>query len=228
MRTVDMLRELPNLAAEVYLTIGHPNPTGPRSEIRGSSYGAKVPIDCVAYDALRPDDHGQLAILTLCVRLVAEELRDAGQTWPALVNPPTWVAECDWLIGTEPWWSRQPWAEDIDRDVTAVWKTLGRAARVTPPLRLTCTQCSFPVYPEADGSYYRCEAGHTIMLKPELERLGKIQEYTSAELAELMGITDRTLRRWKAAGIIAPVGKLGKQDTYSVLDVQRAREKVRA
>ncbi|MBC7955295.1 MAG: hypothetical protein H7Y33_05420 [Cytophagales bacterium] len=228
MRTVDMLRELPNLAAEVYLTIGAPNPTGPRSEIRGSNYGTKVPIDCVAFDALRPDDHGQLAILTLCVRMVAEELRDAGQPWPTLVNPAAWVSECDWLIGTEPWWSRQAWAEDIDRDVTTVWKTLSRAARVVPPLRLVCPQCNALVHPKAEvaggpAAYYLCEAGHSIMHHAEIARMGKIQEMTSAELADHMGITRRTLRKWKADGAITPIGKRGRDDLYAIADVHRVK-----
>lgn len=227
MRPTDMLKVLPDLAAEVFLTWGHPNPAG--EQVGGRSNNVhQVPLDLTAWDALRPDTHGQLARLSACVRMVAEELRDEGLTWPDLSNPPTWVAESDWLLTTADWWQRQTWHEDITHEITGVWRELTRAARTPPPLRLVCTRCSFEVRGKAEvagGSpaYYQCDAGHIIEIGPELKRLGQIQEFTTTELAEHMGITRRTLRRWKAAGAIQPIGRRGQDDLYAIADVHRAK-----
>ena len=222
-----MLGELPTLAAEVFLTWGHPNPSGQRNDSTRGSSTPRVPMDLTAWDALRPDEHGLLFELTQCVRLVTEEMRDEGEQWPDLANPPTWTGECAWLLGTEPWWGERLWRDDLDHAITRVWADLARAARTPPPLHLACPRagCGWPVHPKAEGAYYQCEAGHIIDHHAEIRRMGQIQEMTSGELAEHMGVTKRTLRRWRESGALAPCGTRGREPVWSVLDVRRAAER---
>ena len=59
----------------------------------------------------------------------------------------------------------------------------------------------------------------------EIRRMGQLQEMTSGELAEHMGVTKRTLRRWRESGALAPCGTRGREPVWSVLDVRRAAER---
>jgi len=231
MRPTDMLKALPDLAAEVFLTWGHPNPAGEQVGGRSSNVH-QVPLDLTAWDALRPDEHGQLARLSMCVRMVAEELRDEGLTWPELTNPACWVSECDWLIGTADWWQRQGWAEDVTHEITGVYRELTRAARTPPPLRLVCPQCRETVHPMAEvaggpAAYYRCEAGHSIMHHAEIARMGRLQEMTTTEIAEHLGCSTRWMRKMKAANALTPVGRRGQEDVWLVSDVRTVQERTR-
>lgn len=226
--TIAALSRIPTLAVEVFLTWGHPNPSGQLNDTPARTTSPKVPADLTAWDGLRPDEHGLLAQMTLAVRAVWEECRETHPL-PSLANPPTWLGECDWLLAASPAWQSDPWLTEYVTDtVRDVRRALERATRTPPPLRLICPRagCGWPVHAEAGGSYYRCEADHIIDHAAELKRLGQIQEMTASELAQHFGVTDRTLRRWRAANLVRPVGKLGREPLYSVLDVRRARERV--
>jgi hypothetical protein len=243
-----MLQRLPDIAAEVWLTRNHPNPGGEQVNGRSGRNIHIVPLDLTAWDALRPDDHGQLAQLSACVHLVAKELRDAGQPWPKLTNPPTWVSECGWLIETAGWWQRQAWHGEIDHQrageddheragmLPAVWKEMTRAARIPAPLNMICPRCRMTVHGKADQqggpiTHYVCEGGHTIDHHAEIRRMGELQEMTSTEIETHLSLTRRTLRNWKAAGVIVPVGKRNLEDVWIVSEVRKVQDltrKVRA
>lgn len=224
--TLDQLARIPTLAAEVFLTWGHPNPSGQANNARGGSPAPKAPADLAAWDALRPDEGGLLFELTQAIRAVWEDQREAV-TLPDLDNPPTWTGECRWLTETASVWQADQWLlEYVTDQVQLVHRELDRTARTPPPLHPTCPRCRFPVHLDKSGAFYRCEAGHVVDHHAEIERMGRIQEMTATELAQHFGVTDRTLRRWRAASLVVPVGKIGREPVYSVEDVRRARERI--
>ena len=224
--TRDQLRRIPELAVEVLLTAGHPNPSGQANDVRGGSPAPKAPADLGAWDVLRPDESGLLFELTQAIRAVWEERRDIDDL-PDLANPPTWAGECGWLIATASVWEADEWLlEYVTDQVHAVHRELDRAARTPPPLHPRCPRCHLPVHLDKSGAFYRCEGDHVVDHHAEIERMGRIQEMTAAELSQHFGVTDRTLRRWRAANLVLPVGKIGREPTYSVEDVRRARERI--
>lgn len=71
--TVQQLHELPDLAAEVYLTWGHPNPSE-QPVVQVKRIHPRAPADLDTLDALRPDKLGLLHRLAQCVRAVVEDM----------------------------------------------------------------------------------------------------------------------------------------------------------
>ena len=72
--TVQQLHELPDLAAEVFLTWGHPNPSE-QPVVQVKRIHPRAPADLDTLDALRPDELGLLHRLAHCVRAAAEAFR---------------------------------------------------------------------------------------------------------------------------------------------------------
>ena len=221
---IQQLHEIPDLAVEVFLTWGHKNPTEAPIIASRTPFPA-APADLEALDCLRPGELGLLFRLTQCVRAVAETLRDAGQTWPPITNPPTWVGECAWLLGAANIWRHDLWLLDyVTDEINTVWRNLAKAARLPQPQRLTCPQdgCGWPVHPEG-GNAWRCEAGHQFTVASEAARL---RTATIPELARELDISQDLLRQWKHRGIITPCGKCDGRDVFRVELVRRARQRV--
>lgn len=215
-----ILDSLPTLAAEVFLTWGHPNPSGESNDTRRPPAGSKPPTDLEAWDTLRVDEKGMLARLSMCVRMICEELRDADQPWPDLCNPPTWAGECRWLLDTAQWWQAQPWHDDIDHDLRQVHTALARASRTPQPARLICPRsgCIWPVHPQSGGSYYECEAGHVIDHHAEIRRMAQVQEVTLRVIADRTGVPSKTLHRWHKQRLLIHVRKDGREHLFDAAD----------
>ena len=150
--TVQQLHELPDLAAEVYLTWGHPNPSDrPVTTVR--RIHPRVPADLDTLDALRPDELGLLHRLAQCVRAVVENMPEHPGD---LTDTPTWAGECDWLITHANTWRADAFLTDlVGSEVHAIHRELCRVARVHPPLKLQCPRCQAPVHLAPGGQYSR-------------------------------------------------------------------------
>ena len=92
--TVQQLHELPDLAAEVFLTWGHPNPSE-QPVVQVKRIHPRAPADLDTLDALRADELGLLHRLAQCVRAVVEDMHEHPGD---LTDTPTWAGECGWLI----------------------------------------------------------------------------------------------------------------------------------
>ena len=103
--TVQQLHELPDLAAEVFLTWGHPNPSE-QPVVQVKRIHPRAPADLDTLDALRPDELGLLHRLAQCVRAVVEDMPEHPGD---LTDTPTWVGECDWLITHANTWHSSRW-----------------------------------------------------------------------------------------------------------------------
>lgn len=223
--TIQQLHELPDLAAEVFLTWGHPNPTD-RPAYRTKRVHYPAPADLDALDCLRPDRLGLLFRLAECVRAVVEDM----PTHPGdLSESPTWVGECAWLIAHHADWRDEPFLTDwVGSEVGEIHRDLSRAARVQPPIRLECPRCHDPLRLQQGGRWLRCDAGHIIETGPEIERVGRLTSMTYAELARELGIAEGTLRRWRSDGLLLPdEQRRGGQLVFNVESVRRVAAAVR-
>ena len=236
--TRERLTRIPDLAAEVFVTWGHPNPSG-HAERGRNSPGSKAPTDLAVLDALRPGERGMLAGLTECVRIVWQAM-DAGER-PDLTNPPNWASECGWLLRSWDWaqasldLSEIDWISDTIRRTHATLSELAREAR---PLVLHCTRM---VGTEACGGgligrdernadtgdwtasrwAYCAECGQTYTYTADLRRLGSVRDWTLVECAAEVGVSVLTLKRWKKAGRITATGKNWRG--VSVFDLEAVR-----
>lgn len=224
--TIQQLHELPDLAAEVFLTWGHPNPTD-RPAYRTRRVHPPAPADLDALDCLRADEHGLLFRLAQCVRAVVEDM-------PAhpgdLADKPTWVSESEWLIAHAQDWRHDEFlAELVGSEVAEIHRDLSRAARVVPPLRLECPRCHDRLRLQDGGRWLRCDSGHIVESGPEIERAGRLASMTYAELSRELGIAEGTLRRWRHEGLLVPDDSLrAGQLTFNVESVRRVASAVRA
>ena len=224
---IQQLHELPDLAAEVFLTWGHPNPTGRPIIHTTRRVHPPAPADLDALDCLRNDRLGLLFRLSECVRAVVEDM----PTHPGdLTEQPTWVSESEWLIAHHADWRDDGFLSDwVGLEVADIHRRLSRAARVQPPIRLECPRCRDPLRLQQGGRWLRCDAGHIIETGPEIERVGRLASMTYAELARELGIAEGTLRRWKHGGLLLPdEQRRGGQLVFNVEAVRRVAASVRA
>lgn len=87
--TVDLLRAMPDLAAEVLMTAaqGAPNPAGQRASIKRGKPTSKPPTDLTTLDALRPEQKPRQALQHRQQAVAAVEA-----CWRVLANPETRAA----------------------------------------------------------------------------------------------------------------------------------------
>ena len=216
--TVQQLHELPDLAAEVYLTWGHPNPSE-QPVVQVKRIHPRAPADLDTLDALRPDERGLLHRLAQCVRAVVENMHEHPGD---LTDTPTWAGECDWLITHANTWRADAFLTDlVGSEVHAIHRELCRIARVHPPLRLQCPRCQAPVHLAPGGQYYRCEADHIIDHWAEVKRMGQLVMMTYSELADVTGVAEATIRKWASRKLIRASGRRAGSPTFDVESVRR-------
>lgn len=203
---ISRLRQIPGLAVEVWLTRHAPNPSEqPLTHQRRANPPAPVPLAPI--DALRADGHGLLAELTQAVRAVWED-----NPGVPLSNPATWSGECDWLIGHRDMWESDPFlCELVTGAVEVVWTGLRHVARIPEPPRLACMVPGCPgviegLDDQAGGWLWPdvCSENHRVDRHAIARMWSELALIPASEVAERMGVADRTVRRWKRAGIIAP------------------------
>lgn len=220
------LRVIPDLAAEVFATWGHPNPSG-AALVRSRPVDPPAPTDLDTLDALRLDPHGLLFELTQAVRATAEHLRDTGRPWPALTNPPTWASECGWLAATADVWGTDLWLNRFTVGaVDRVHAELSRIAREHVP-HVPCLVYGCPGQMEAwdqsaDGGWLwvtECEHGHHVDRHEIVRRAQDLQPLTLADMSARVGIPVKTLHRWVKRRILHPVPGV-RPRRYRVSDVQ--------
>ena len=222
--TVQQLHELPDLAAECFATWGHPNPSE-RPVVAVKRIHPKAPADLDTLDALRADKLGLLHRLAQCVRAVVEDMHEHPGD---ITDTPTWASECDWLIAHANTWRADAFLADwIGSEVRSIHRELCRVARVHPPLKLQCPRCQAPIRLQDNNSYFRCDAGHLIEHRSEIERMGRLTSMTYEELELELRIPQGTLWRWKSEKLIYPDGKRSRMLTFNVEAVRRVAESVR-
>lgn len=219
--TRDQLRRLPELAAEAFLTWDAPNPGSRTDRVKRGRTQAPPPTDLTALTALRTDDKGLLWTLSECVRIVwqamdAEAMEDHPN--PLDWSEATWSSECHLLLASFDWWQANLDAADlgwVEGAITKATKALVALTRQPKPNTLHCLVegCRGSITPlvvdDAEGGQKlvadACEFGHRVDRQEAVRRALRLQDLPLTELAQHVGVPDKTLYRWAKRGLIHPI-----------------------
>lgn len=216
--TLDQLAQLPELAAERFLTIGAPNPS-PEAGRGAASITPTAPADLEAYDVLRADDKGQLHRLSRCVRTVLETMREQDHDdHPDPGAEATWVGECDWLTHTADWWQLDPWCcEWVTGEVDSIWRTLRHAVREPRRAAFVCPTCGDRA--TMDGHWLACESGHEVSVRDHAQQLMAREPIGTTDIAAEMGISVDRIYKWRERGLVKPALVVGKAHLWKPWDI---------
>ena len=225
---LDMLAQIPDLAAEVAATRDHPNPSDRTERKQRTIPGPKPPTDLAMLHACMEGEAGGLrSELVTCVQLVVEEMLDALPTaevpdWPA----DTWDAICQWLAGTHHWWVLQPWSGDVEASVERCWRQLRALTREPKPIELACLTegCHGVIRPIYDDGVDRtwpdlCENGHRVDRHAMAERARQAIPMTLGQIAAEVKRPYKTVESWVTQGLLRPV-TMRKPRQYRLGDAQ--------
>lgn len=221
MDMLQILAEIPGLAAEAFITWDHPNPA-PKADRHTRTVPDSTPnLRVDAWDVFRTDHKGDLRLLHgWCISI--DEASDS-ELGPLPERTPTWAGCSRYLAETHHWWSEHAdIAKPCRNEIADVWHSLRRLARVRPPKTYPCTTdgCTEVAHTEPGGQWLRCGAGHQVEgIAAARARLQREGPRTAAQIEEAYGVKAATIRQWKARGLIAPVGHTGKVDLWSAWDV---------
>ena len=164
---------------------------------------------------------GITPLLESWVRVLWEELPEILE----LTETATVRSECAVLVEYWPFIEGQRWGEELAEDVIRAAETVRRALGIRPEYRPRCRWCPkdpvtgkrplvHPVEAKTQAittweacAYGLCSrCGRTYPKGPALDALAQVQEpLPLAEIADLIGVPVKTLHRWHADGLIAPV-----------------------
>lgn len=153
------------------------------------------------------------------------ERLDAGDiSEPVLDECPSLDDSIDYLVDTAEWYAEHD-DEGFSRLVRTVYYITSDAARLVgeqsemrKEYRPKCGMCRVYVQPRPHG--WTCpECGDEILLHRELEDIAR-PLYTSSEVAEHLGIPERTIRRRIRDGLIEARGKRGNARLYDLPTVE--------
>ncbi len=145
-------------------------------------------------------------------------------------QPPTEIPtihdDCDWLLrhigilGE----TNQP-IGDLADDCAKMLRDIRAIVGTEEPIKLTCTKCGWKVEEMDNGSWYRCTACTPTRTwsRLELHRMAERKKpKTLIECAQLAGLSDRTLKRYKAQGLLKVVARQGTTEYYDIDEVMNA------
>ena len=210
--TVDRLREIPDLAAQVYVSRDTPHRPGrPTSTATGtakpghvkphkgsqrSAAESPLPATVAAYDTLTGCELEYL--LEACVAV-----RDDMDTPPDMPAP-RWAEVCADLIGLREWWESDDVLLDFVGDAAGkAHRALRRWVGVALPPRLTCPKCGGRLAVERAGDNPNASAvlvcgdcGHVWHAATIAHEATMRIPAPLTDIAVMLGIPLRTVQRW--------------------------------
>ncbi len=193
-------------------------------------------------------DSEGLGALATWVRHVRDEMDESWWPIPDERTGTWWVVDskgntthhegliailCDWLTRSLDFCQGRGWEDEMHGDLRRLHGSLRHICRIRPDYYPRCRKCDNRVHlldgqgrdatPEtfAYGSCSGC--GHTYPKGPAMDALGRIQDFTLAELADRVKVPLSTLHRWHKEGLIKPTGKSPAGKTFRVDDVMSAK-----
>jgi len=230
--TIERLREIPDLAMQVYasrdtphrpgrpttasvttqgprVSSGCPQYINPRKRTATPAIHAPIPASVIAWDMLRTDEHGrELEYLIEACVAVRDDMAEAPD-----MPSPRWADVCADLIALREWWESDDVLLDFVGDAAGrAHRALRRWVGESLPPRLTCPRCSGRLhrdrYAATDdvAEQLACaDCGQIIGPKEVAHRARMRTPAALPEIAGMVGVTERTLRRWAEAGVLHPV-----------------------
>lgn len=222
--TVDLIRDIPQLVAEIWQTaaIGAPNPGGEQAQTSRPKAGSKPPVSMALIHALRTDHRGLLA-----------QYRDICHAVKAITDCPTpvddqadWTQVSEWLLATVSYWQTGGEVEDnIHNQICRIREPLAALAREPRPVEFQCMiyGCQGTIEAStvttAEGHKLMtpdtCSNGHKVDHAEVARRAARMSDYPLAELGPMLGVPAKTLHDWKARGLIAPIRKRAGVAVYN-------------
>lgn len=156
------------------------------------------------------DRYGATATLETWTRVVCEEMAEP----PDMAEVASVRSEASVLLEVWPWIEDQDWAEELADDVTHLTARVRAALGIRSEYRPRCRYCRSAVVPvEAQThtitTWEACAFGLCSGCKaeypkgPALDALGQVQDpLPLKDVAEITGISIKTLYRWQEAGDI--------------------------
>lgn len=212
--TVDRLREIPDLAAQVYVSRDTPHRPGrptstatgtakpghvkPHKGSRGSTSESPMPAVVAAYDILARAELEYL--IEACVAV-----RDDMDT-PTDMPAPRWAEVCADLIGLREWWESDDVLLDFVGDAAGkAHRALRRWVGESRPPRLACPKCGGKMreigYGDAmeSGTNLRCSDCGTILGAKDVAHEATMRTPAPlTDIAAMFAIPLRTVQRWAA------------------------------
>src|SRR4249919_506476 len=175
---------------------------------------------------------GVLPTLSSWVRLVDGELWDELTEHAEPDENPTVAGECAWLHSHIRWIGERQWLDEITQDIIGMLRDVREVTGEQQiHIKLYClnTSCGWGVEEQSDGAWYRCTGCGRAWSRLELHRMAERKKpKTLAECALLAGVTERTLKTYKARGLLRVVGRgQGKTELYDPDDVMRVTMNLR-
>ncbi len=166
---------------------------------------------------------GVLPNLSGWVRRVDGELWDEDVSHISPNESATVNGECQWLLSHVDWICTRPWVAELVDDCTHMLRDIRAIVGTEEPIKLTCTNCGWKVEEMDAGTWYRCTACSRTWSRLELHRMAERKKpKTLIECAQLAGLSDRTLKRYKAQGLLKVVARQGTTEYYDIDEVMNA------
>lgn len=233
----DMLKRIPELAAEVDATRYAPNPSG-HVERHPLTFESRPPMSIEMFEALRPIDPDSetdtpLWHLAQAVKAAWQELYAAGvdmSAYPAPAAEPSYATESGWLLLVldEFLAVAEPAAIDFlageDRhnpgEITACYRELSRLAREPRPVRYRCPDCDDVLRVQPGGEWSLCDSGHQHPGPRQIaSRVWGMAPVPAAVIEATLRLPAQTLWQWKKRGKVKPAYTDGRIDYWSPKDV---------
>lgn len=238
--------ELPMLDERNTTNTGEPNDQGKTDRKPGSAAPLNLTVVHLVDNRFKPGwrrhDPGRVATihrfgtlpaLVWWVDTLTTVMTEARVPYPDRTDPATVASECAWLAQVQPFVLAQKWAAMFVRDIAELQSTLEQSSTGKVEFVPRCDQCaldgrSVRLDPKDDASWWKCPACNKEFTPSRSGDLARRQPpLPGAEIAAVLGISEKTIRTWKHRGFIAPAGHDHGRPLYHLADVQRVKERVR-
>jgi hypothetical protein len=186
--------------------------------------------DDVDLDQLGPDGSTKSSIrrqgihptLVQWARRADADMWDTGADHEPLPDTPGMSHVCGWLGGVVNWLTAQDWMPRITTDVTRMNSEANAIIGTDSKIHMTCTNptCGWRVEEQANGAYWKCKGCGKAWSRMELHKMAERKKpKTLAECAKLSNVSERTLRTYKAGGMLPVKARRGTVDLYDIDEI---------
>ena len=172
--------------------------------------------------------YGVLWELAMWARMADEDMTEYDVDHAPLPDTPTVLSVCDWLLRHHPWIAESEWRDEYFDSVRTIVRDVRQAMGERMPYQPRC-DCGWRLQACDQGAYYRCSGcGRIVQHWAELKRIAEVQEpMTMAELAVAIDVPEKTLYRWKGAGLITPKTDAKRGMVFDVYEARHAKSVTR-
>jgi len=154
------------------------------------------------------DRYGVIPRVGLWVRMIVEEMTDAGEHPPLIDGWLTLAELCQAIKLATPWLIGQQWVTELAQDMHALRAEIEAALGISQEFHPKCRNlwCGALLEPMDNDSWYECPGcKRKYTIAADLKALGGAQYLRGEEVAQLLDVPWSTLRYWKQEKWIHPI-----------------------